>query len=231
MSFTDKLDTVKSRIEADVRQIVAKFLAGDFTEDQVIKLLAFHMGSANSAAMALADMAIAAEVSLETGVPVGATGAAPPATQQQTLRKAVATLIAAGDVADNVERFAQVARNQVAQAAQDGTAHAIRTGPARGWIRDTGGKCCQLCEWWAREGRVWPAKHPMPTHPGCVCRQRPVTAEGITETGYTRRLAARMNAYEAWKQARAQGPAAVERFRKQHPNYNRQFTALKGTAA
>lgn len=231
MTFASKLQTVQSRISADVLQILEKYLAGEFSEEKTIKLLAFFMGSANSAAMALADMAVASELALQTGAPVAAVGAVPPISQQETLRQAAATILASGDVRDNLDRFTRLATNQVLQAAQEGTAEAIRRGPSRGWVRDTGGTCCQLCEWWSRDDRVWPAKHPMPTHPGCNCRQRPVIATGIVETGYTKRLKKRTEAYESWLAARQAGPAAAEKFRKQHPNYNRQFTALKGAAA
>lgn len=42
-----------------------------------------------------------------------------------------------------------------------------------GWTRGLDSKACELCQWWSRDGRVWPAVHPMPTHKGCCCQQVP----------------------------------------------------------
>ena len=41
-----------------------------------------------------------------------------------------------------------------------------------GWIRQLDSDPCELCRWWWRDGRVWPAEHEMPTHKGCACAQR-----------------------------------------------------------
>lgn len=41
-----------------------------------------------------------------------------------------------------------------------------------GWIRQLDSDPCELCTWWHRDGRVWPADHEMPTHKGCACAQR-----------------------------------------------------------
>lgn len=41
-----------------------------------------------------------------------------------------------------------------------------------GWIRELDSDPCELCRWWHRDGRVWPADHSMPTHQGCACAQR-----------------------------------------------------------
>lgn len=58
----------------------------------------------------------------------------------------------------------------------------------KGWVREMEADACQLCRWWWREGREWPAEHPMPTHKGCTCTQLPVTRDEIASTAYTRKL-------------------------------------------
>ena len=65
---------------------------------------------------------------------------------------------------------------------------------ATGWTRllDTDG--CELCEWWSREGRVWPKRHPMPRHNGCKCQQVPEYAHAASSTEYTRKLERREQA-------------------------------------
>src|SRR5699024_3702760 len=44
---------------------------------------------------------------------------------------------------------------------------------ATGWTRLLAAAGCELCEWWSRDGRVWPKRHPMPRHKGCKCQQLP----------------------------------------------------------
>lgn len=41
-----------------------------------------------------------------------------------------------------------------------------------GWTRQLDSDPCELCTWWHRAGRIWPADHSMPTHKGCACAQR-----------------------------------------------------------
>ena len=47
-----------------------------------------------------------------------------------------------------------------------------------GWTRSVSG-ACQLCNWWSRDGRVWPKDHTMPRHKGCRCTQNPVLVERV----------------------------------------------------
>ena len=48
-----------------------------------------------------------------------------------------------------------------------------------GWVRLLEPDACQLCQWWARDGRIWPADHTMPTHKGCLCSPRPVVSDSV----------------------------------------------------
>src|SRR5699024_883898 len=45
-----------------------------------------------------------------------------------------------------------------------------------GWVRQLDSDPCELCRWWHRDGRIWPASHTMPVHKGCACAQRWVRA-------------------------------------------------------
>lgn len=49
-----------------------------------------------------------------------------------------------------------------------------------GWVRELDSDPCELCRWWHRDGRVWPAGHSMPTHQGCACAQRWVRTAGAS---------------------------------------------------
>ena len=65
---------------------------------------------------------------------------------------------------------------------------------ATGWTRLLDAEGCELCEWWARDGRTWPKRHPMPRHKGCKCQQLPVYHEAASSTEYTRKLERREQA-------------------------------------
>lgn len=65
---------------------------------------------------------------------------------------------------------------------------------ATGWTRLLDSSGCELCEWWSREGRVWPKRHPMPRHNGCKCQQVPEYAHTASSTEYTRKLERREQA-------------------------------------
>ena len=65
---------------------------------------------------------------------------------------------------------------------------------ATGWTRLLDAEGCQLCEWWSRDGRVWPKRHPMPRHKGCKCQQLPAYHEAASSTEYTRKLELREQA-------------------------------------
>ncbi|CCH75084.1 conserved hypothetical protein [Nostocoides australiense Ben110] len=78
---------------------------------------------------------------------------------------------------DTRMQLARLADNEPKAAAADGSADVIAgSRHVTGWTRNTNGEACQLCSWWARGGKVWPADHTMPRHPGCSCTQDPVVA-------------------------------------------------------
>ena len=74
-------------------------------------------------------------------------------------------------------KMERLVNNDVLFTAQKVTEIAVKEEPLIiGWTRDMEADACQLCRWWDREGRVWPVSHPMPTHKGCACSQKPVIA-------------------------------------------------------
>lgn len=104
---------------------------------------------------------------------------APPITATATahrprLAEAVRTVMTGP--ADEIDmRLSRLARSELADGAQTEYDRLIRDTPTvRGWTRGMESDACQLCRWWWREGRVWPADHTMPTHPGCSCTPVPV---------------------------------------------------------
>lgn len=65
---------------------------------------------------------------------------------------------------------------------------------AVGWTRGLDSNGCELCEWWSREGRIWPKRHPMPRHNGCKCQQIPAYIGNVEHTEITRAIERRESA-------------------------------------
>ena len=135
----------------------------------------------------------AAEIALN-GYLIAAVGAVTPPVvvaavvdDRARLEKAFATILDSDqDIIMQLERIGVV---EPLEAAADRMSEGIRSdGRVKGWVREMDSGACQLCRWWWREGREWPAAHPMPTHKGCVCTQLPVTRDEIASTMYTRKL-------------------------------------------
>lgn len=113
------------------------------------------------------------------------------------LARAVSTVLARIDASAPEESLAMVvnglhrlARSEVLEAGQGSFRNTVVSSETvAGWIREPESDACQLCEWWARDGRTWPKDHTMPTHKGCTCAQRFVRIErhklrGVSQRGY-----------------------------------------------
>lgn len=106
------------------------------------------------------------------------------------LQAAVTTALEDNDRA--AMRLERLTRAEVVQSGQQGLQTAMIESPyVVGWQRELEKDACELCQWWAREGRVWPVDHVMPTHKGCACTPSPVYSDeyrGIVEpTGEARK--------------------------------------------
>lgn len=94
------------------------------------------------------------------------------------LSRAVDTCLEAVETAEaRLQRLAAAEPVETTQRAFGGLLDT--TEAVEGWTRSLEPDACQLCQWWAREGRVWPTGHSMPTHKGCQCTQRPVLTEKV----------------------------------------------------
>ena len=78
-----------------------------------------------------------------------------------------------GDVEAVTMRLGRLALAEAIESARTVSAQYMRgSKKVSGWIRELDSDPCQLCTWWWRDGRVWPADHEMPVHKGCACAQR-----------------------------------------------------------
>ena len=191
MSYRDELLALGTKTEKVVVEIYRRFTAGLIDRETTVTIIADIIAAANSRAVALADLALAAQLMADVQVPVATAGIVRPADDVTRLAKAASTVLVTAEASDVPEAIvARLARSEPFTASQEAFTDAVEaSGITQGWIRGMSPGACQLCRWWWREGRVWPKQHRMPTHPGCTCTPIPVVRDDIPHTGYTRRLA------------------------------------------
>lgn len=179
--MTTYKDLVGRLGEATADRVVAiwdRYASGDLTHDEAVELIALTVTGANERAAVLADLGLAATLTVATGTVVLATGRRRPASDLGRLRTAAATLLGIEDVTP--ERVARLGRSEPLEAAQTARGDALaKSRLVEGWTRNIDGDPCELCQWWSRDGRVWPKDHVMPRHKGCTCTQTPVLADRI----------------------------------------------------
>lgn len=190
MTFQDELVTLADSNDRQVQAVYAAYLSGRLSAQEVIALMAAAIAQANSRAYALADVAVAASVMLGTTEAVSVVGVLPPADDATRLLKAATTVLDVAEASSVPEAIvSRLARSEPLESGTRAFGEAMARQPlVEGWVRQLDADPCQLCQWWGREGRIWPKDHPMPRHKGCECVQRPVLARNIQSTGFTRRL-------------------------------------------
>lgn len=177
MTYRDTLHRLGATTETAAVALYDRWEAGELTDTEFEALLAAVVAAANSRATALADLALAASVSVALRRPVAPLGLLPAPGDPDRLRTAARTLRAAlGDTPAPAARVARLARAEPLTTAANTYSGAVAASPhVTGWTRGLSANACQLCTWWARDGRVWPDDHPMPTHKGCSCHPIPTT--------------------------------------------------------
>jgi hypothetical protein len=172
-TYRDLVARLGERTAEQVTAIHRSYLDGDLDHDEAVGLIATFVTAANERATVLADLGLAATLTVALGAAVRPLGLRRPPGDLQRLTKAAGTLLAIKDV--TADRVARLGRSEPLTAAQEARGQGLaRSTLVEGWTRAVSGSGCELCTWWAREGRVWRPDHPMPTHPGCTCSQTPV---------------------------------------------------------
>ncbi len=180
MTYRDALVSLSSACEEQVLSIYRLFRDGILNEDQTVTAIANAIAASNGTAYALADIALAATIMVQLEQPVAAIGVAPAPADVTRLEKAATTVLKVAEASDVPEAIVgRLARSEPLESAAVAYSDAMKASPnVEGWVRDISGGACQLCTWWWREGRVWSADHPMPTHKGCTCTPKPVVTKG-----------------------------------------------------
>lgn len=191
MPYRDTLISLAEDTERRVLDVYRAFLAGHLTRDEAVERIGLLVSVANRQGVMLADLAFSAEAMAQTGVAAPTVGVTPTDDLDRLTKAADTTLTVAETSAVSEAIVARLARCEPLESAANAYSDAmIRSGKTKGWVRQKSANACQLCTWWWREGRIWPAEHPFQHHKGCTCTPKPVIAEGIRET---------------WKTARAKG--------------------------
>lgn len=190
MTYQDELIALADSSDRHLQAIYALYLSGDLAPAEAAALMASAIAQANSSAYALADIALAATIMVETAEAIPVVGVLPRLDDPDRLLKAALTVL---DVARDSEVpeaiVSRLARSEPLESAANAYSQAMQQQPlVEGWTRHMDSDPCQLCRWWWREGRIWPKNHPFQTHKGCACTPLPVLARNIQSTQFTRRL-------------------------------------------
>ena len=186
MTYRDSLIRLSEASERQVLAAYRAFLSGALSRDECVQYIASAIAVSNGQAFALADLAFAAEMMTQLGEAAPVTGVTAP-DDLDRLTKAATTVLEVADASPvPTAIIARLARSEPLESAANAYSDSmIRSGKTKGWVRQKSANACQLCEWWWREGRVWPAEHPFQHHKGCTCVPKPVIREGIRETWAT----------------------------------------------
>lgn len=181
MTYRDTVLRLGDDTARRVLAVHAALDAGGLTIGEAVAVIVAIVGRANHRATALADLGIAATLSVWTRQPVPTLGLTPPADQPARLARAASTLLGLlPDTPDPQARVARLGRSEPLTRAQEARGQALtQHTQVKGWVRSVSGSGCHLCRWWARDGRVWPADYSMPTHKGCSCSQTPVLRDSV----------------------------------------------------
>lgn len=175
-AIEEALGRLSTRQQQKVSSAFAALESGDLTRAEFSQVvvnvvergnrLGRHLGTAVARALIEAEVEAAQLVTMRK-----TPGLVRP--EEERIAQAVTTIL--GSDQDTLMQLQRMADNEPKQAAADGSADVIRgSRRVQGWTRDLDADACQLCEWWARDGRVWQPDHVMPRHTGCTCGQRPV---------------------------------------------------------
>ncbi|WCS17537.1 hypothetical protein MML61_22500 [Mycobacterium marinum] len=197
---------LSDRTAARVAEVYAAMRAGHITTGEAEELIATLVNTANAASFSLADAYVALQIEKSTTLPAPTTGIAPVDDYDRLLQAAHTILDGLLDAikqhvdSESIEdtpdpaqkagmRLQRMARSEPLETGQNAAVAAMTEQPlVEGWTRQMDDDPCQLCQWWWRNGRIWPKNHPFQSHKGCNCAPKIVLAKSIQSTQYTRQL-------------------------------------------
>lgn len=167
---TDTLGAVAERVADQLTALHSRYEAGALTLGEFVDLALAFLDASRAQAVALADLALAAELSLLRDALVAPLGIEPPAPLPATA--VVETLDSEQYAADAAAAVGVLARAVTLAAAQEATHEGMRRHDVTHWTRDPNPGACEVCTDLANG--IVPVGDAMWTHKGCGCAQRPV---------------------------------------------------------
>lgn len=173
MSFINELERIGSATSARALRALDKY--GPNARGQ--RLIARLIVGGNAEAWIHGNLAAALAIAAQLNETPQLTSAPLPDIYGNSNRlEQSAFTIAVGEPEKYINRFSKLALAETARAGQHGLLDSLRKNArVTGWQRELNADACELCQWWARDGRIWPMDHVMPTHPGCLCIAQPIT--------------------------------------------------------
>lgn len=168
---TDTLARLAQRVADQLAALHARYEAGTLTREEFVALAVPFLDAARARAVALADVALAAELSRLRRQIVNPLGIEPPPAD---VEGAVADTLDSDQYRlDALAAVAVLARAVTLQTAQEATHEAMVEHGVEVWVRDLNAGACELCVDLASQGEA-PITVQMHQHKGCGCAQRPV---------------------------------------------------------
>lgn len=173
MTYTDTLAAFAAATETVIVALHDRYESGEIGEAQFVALATAVLIRAGAQGAALADLALAAVLTVQRQRPVPALGLTAPEDTEQRARTAVTdTLTGHPYRADPRAAVAVLARAESLSAAQNAYAAGMPAHGVTAWTRVLNADACELCQELA--GPVLPASAEMFHHKGCGCTQQPV---------------------------------------------------------
>lgn len=185
--LSDLMARLGDRTAASLREMWELVLQGHLLPGDFVDAAIGHIVLANGQGQVLAAVDFAQHVADALGeLPPDYRAAAPlpHAIDQARIGAGLSTITEAAVTREAMvaatSQLIRYARSEVFEATQRQYSAEMQASKiTEGWTRGLEGGACQLCRWWWRDGRVWPATHTMPTHKGCHCRPIPVFKASI----------------------------------------------------
>ncbi|MFV0430325.1 MAG: hypothetical protein ACK5KO_12980 [Arachnia sp.] len=187
MTFQDTLDKLSTATSGAVMRLWELVEAGAMTQTEFTDAAAVLVEISRRRGAAAGWAALRAYLEAADAAPVAAV-ALDVTDDVSRLKTAVGTILVSQQ--DTAMQLARLAANEPLQAATSALSDAMRRSKrVRGWTRKLEPGACQLCQWWAREDRIWQPHHKMARHPGCTCHQKPVLHDGTGDNVQTTKQA------------------------------------------
>jgi hypothetical protein len=170
VSYRTTLLRLADGASAAMETLWLAFEAGTIGRDEFVARAAAMLAVVNARATTLADVALAATISVQLKRVIPTLGIMPNVDLDRLV-------LAAGTVAElgTIGRAVRLAHSEPLETAARAYSTGIRESPhVVGWERQTSGTACEMCTGWASAG-VLPDTVPMNTHKGCSCIPIPVT--------------------------------------------------------